>query len=390
MGLTTETLQLAEAVRLACIELRTKINGNATDLSGLTTTAKGNLVLAINELAGLIGSGGASAWDDITDKPAAVTALTGTNTGDQDISGKLDSTTAASTYAPISTTVTLSGTQTLTNKTFPAAGFDIIDVDVFSSRAITGGIGTLFYDGNPLAHADDIDGNIAASRITTGNIAVARIANALTTPGAIGGTTPAAISATTVTASGAVALTGTNRITFGGTSSTYAALKYSSFSSGRLAVRLADDSAYAQLNTSGIEVFNGSNRAVQFGINMGGGIGGMGLSSEMRLVWASTSSGSVDTNIGASTDTGITRISAGLLGIGTGGAGSTAGSVSLTNLTASGTIKTGSQTAAAAVATSHATAIAAGDGAQTYISDTDKPAWSNGTVWKYADSTTVT
>lgn len=66
------------------------------------------------------------------------------------------------------------------------------------------------------------------------------------------------------------------------------------------------------------------------------------------------------------------------------------GNLTAGNLTASGTIKTGSQTAAAAVASSHATAIAAGDGAQTYISDTDQPAWSNGTVWKYADGTTVT
>jgi hypothetical protein len=197
MGLTTETLQLAEAVRLACIELRTKINGNATDLSGLTTTAKGNLVLAINELAGLIGSGGASAWDDITGKPAAVTALTGTNTGDQDISGKLDSATAASTYAPISTTVTTSGAQPVNGtKTFGSLA---------TNGTVVFGAGTTFFaDTDAATSARSALATNDAANITTGNIAVARIATALATPGAIGGTTPAAISATTVTASGAV------------------------------------------------------------------------------------------------------------------------------------------------------------------------------------------
>ena len=54
-----------------------------------------------------------------------------------------------------------------------------------------------------------------------------------------------------------------------------------------------------------------------------------------------------------------------------------------------GTIKTVAYLKATAIATSHATAIAAGDGAQAYISDDDKPVWSNGTVWKLADGTTL-
>jgi hypothetical protein len=43
-------------------------------------------------------------------------------------------------------------------------------------------------------------------------------------------------------------------------------------------------------------------------------------------------------------DTSLSRLSAGVLGVGTGTVGSTAGSLSLTNLTASGTIKTGGYT----------------------------------------------
>jgi hypothetical protein len=318
-----------------------------------------------------VASGGASAWADLTDKATAPLPTDNTALAAA-LAAKLATSTAASTYAPISTTVATSGTQTVNGtKTFGSLA---------TNGTVVFGAGTTFFaDTDAATSARSALATNDAANITTGNIAVARIATALATPGAIGGTTPAAISATTVTASGAVALTGANRITFGGTSSTYVALKYSSFSSGRLAVRLADDSAYAQINTSGIEVFNGSNRAVQFGINMGGGIGGMGLSSEMRLVWASTSSGSVDTNIGASTDTGITRILAGLLGVGTGGAGSFAGSVKLTNLEAVGTIVFGSYTVG--TVPSAATYVRG----LIYVSDESGGAtlaYSNGSAWK--------
>lgn len=52
------------------------------------------------------------------------------------------------------------------------------------------------------------------------------------------------------------------------------------------------------------------------------------------------SNGGVGLAIGASTDTNLSRISAGLWGMGTGAAGSTAGSLSLTNLTATGQVQT--------------------------------------------------
>ncbi|MES2754894.1 MAG: hypothetical protein V4659_09540 [Pseudomonadota bacterium] len=45
---------LATRIATECKALRTLINGNAADLSALTTTAKGNLVAAMNELRGNI------------------------------------------------------------------------------------------------------------------------------------------------------------------------------------------------------------------------------------------------------------------------------------------------------------------------------------------------
>lgn len=52
--LSTRIQDLATRIATECKSMRTLINGNATDLSALTTTAKSNLVAAVNELkAGL-------------------------------------------------------------------------------------------------------------------------------------------------------------------------------------------------------------------------------------------------------------------------------------------------------------------------------------------------
>jgi len=50
MTLQTRLQDLATRVATECKSIRTITNGNAADLSGLTTTAKSNLVAAINEL----------------------------------------------------------------------------------------------------------------------------------------------------------------------------------------------------------------------------------------------------------------------------------------------------------------------------------------------------
>ena len=54
MSLATNLTNLATRVATEVKALRTLINGNAGDLTSLTTTAKGNLVLAVNELKSAI------------------------------------------------------------------------------------------------------------------------------------------------------------------------------------------------------------------------------------------------------------------------------------------------------------------------------------------------
>ena len=58
MSLITRIQDLATRISTECKALRTLINGNAADLSTLTTSAKGNLVAAINELNSAIGQAG--------------------------------------------------------------------------------------------------------------------------------------------------------------------------------------------------------------------------------------------------------------------------------------------------------------------------------------------
>jgi hypothetical protein len=76
MSLATNITDLATRVATEAKALRTLINGNATDLSSLTTTAKTNLVAAINELDAAIGASGATDLDGLSD-----VTLTGPTTG---------------------------------------------------------------------------------------------------------------------------------------------------------------------------------------------------------------------------------------------------------------------------------------------------------------------
>ncbi|MFM9881193.1 MAG: hypothetical protein ACKVOO_12385 [Burkholderiaceae bacterium] len=58
MSLQVVLQNLSTRIATECKALRTLINGNAADLSSLTTTAKGNLVVAINEVRALATSAG--------------------------------------------------------------------------------------------------------------------------------------------------------------------------------------------------------------------------------------------------------------------------------------------------------------------------------------------
>ena len=71
MSLATRLSDLATRIATEMKSLRTLINGNALDLSSLTTTTKTNLVAAINELVAAMGDAGASI-DDATISTLAV------------------------------------------------------------------------------------------------------------------------------------------------------------------------------------------------------------------------------------------------------------------------------------------------------------------------------
>lgn len=71
MSLQNRLTDLATRIATECKALRTLINGNAADLSSLTTTAKGNLVAALNEVKALAESaaGGGVAINDAATAP---------------------------------------------------------------------------------------------------------------------------------------------------------------------------------------------------------------------------------------------------------------------------------------------------------------------------------
>ena len=106
MSLATNLQDLATRVASEVKTLRTLVNGNVADLSALQTTAKSNLVAAINELVGAIGGAGASIDDETvstltvwsSDKTdgeidsrvsAAITALVGAAPAELDTLGEI-------------------------------------------------------------------------------------------------------------------------------------------------------------------------------------------------------------------------------------------------------------------------------------------------------------
>ena len=85
--LASRITDLATRIATECKSLRTLLNGNAADLSALTTTAKTNLVAAVNEidadldtLSTAVGAKAPTASPTFTGTPAAPTAVVNTNT----------------------------------------------------------------------------------------------------------------------------------------------------------------------------------------------------------------------------------------------------------------------------------------------------------------------
>lgn len=66
MSLSTNIADLATRIATESKALRTLLNGNATDLSALTTTTKSNLVAALNEVKASIAGAGATINDSAT------------------------------------------------------------------------------------------------------------------------------------------------------------------------------------------------------------------------------------------------------------------------------------------------------------------------------------
>jgi hypothetical protein len=64
--LATRISDLATRIATECKAIRTLVNGNAADLSALTTTAKNNLVVALNEVRALAASGSGAQINDST------------------------------------------------------------------------------------------------------------------------------------------------------------------------------------------------------------------------------------------------------------------------------------------------------------------------------------
>lgn len=78
MSLATNLQSAFTRVATEAKSLRILINGNATDLSSLNTTAKSNLVAAINEVRASVGSAGATI-NDTTASTTSVYSSTKTN-----------------------------------------------------------------------------------------------------------------------------------------------------------------------------------------------------------------------------------------------------------------------------------------------------------------------
>ncbi|MES2902821.1 MAG: hypothetical protein V4696_01425 [Pseudomonadota bacterium] len=91
---------LATRIATEAKALRTLINGNSADLAALTTTAKGNLVAALNEVRALAASNSGATINDTT--PGASTTYSSTKI-DSQIAAQINAILGASTPALLNT-----------------------------------------------------------------------------------------------------------------------------------------------------------------------------------------------------------------------------------------------------------------------------------------------
>lgn len=79
MSLATNVSNLATRIATEVKAIRTLVNGNATDLSSLTTTTKTNLVAAINEVAAAVSISAGASINDATTSTSSVWSSSKTN-----------------------------------------------------------------------------------------------------------------------------------------------------------------------------------------------------------------------------------------------------------------------------------------------------------------------
>ena len=107
MSLDTNVVNLATRIATELKAHKTLMNGNAADLAALTTTSKGNLVVALNELKGLIdaipasvtindaATAGTSTWSSTKIAAAITAAISALTTGAPTAMDTLDELSAA-------------------------------------------------------------------------------------------------------------------------------------------------------------------------------------------------------------------------------------------------------------------------------------------------------
>lgn len=75
MSLETRLRDLATRIATECKSLRLLVNGNSADLSALTTTAKSNLVAALNEVKAIADAASSSGGAQIDDAATSLTTV---------------------------------------------------------------------------------------------------------------------------------------------------------------------------------------------------------------------------------------------------------------------------------------------------------------------------
>ena len=342
--LETEAVQLSNAVRDAMVALRTLVNGNQITNNLLETTAKTDLVSAVNELKASID---ALSYDDLADLPtipATVAELTDATTYDfptlnTPVSNALA---AKANSADLGTISTFEGDQNL--RTTDSATFAGITIPFPSVADFT----------------DTFSGNVRKCQINSSGVALRSDkmirwsvnTSSSTADSGIGrGSIPASVAignSAVGDASGTVQcanLTASGTVTGG--AATFDQITATGFATVKNADPIVQTTRVLSNNSAGFQSSSGNHLTFYAVGNAQATIVNNSLfavQSGMRIGWSPTGTNMLRSASSGMLDTGFSRLSPTVVALGNGTAGDTSGSLSLANLTASGTVKTGSYT----------------------------------------------